>query len=163
MTRSRLFLLLLFLLFFGQIVYYYPQLPERMATHFNGLGEPDGWASKQGFFVFEVVILLIIIAEFTLVPLLVKHLPNSLINLPNKEYWLADERREQTILKFRTWFEWFGVGLLALLTAVNQLVIQANLTQQNLPSTPMWTIIGAFFLFTTVWLIGLVRQFRIPK
>jgi uncharacterized membrane protein len=27
--------------------YYYPVLPETMATHFNGSGNPDGWSSKS--------------------------------------------------------------------------------------------------------------------
>ena len=159
----RLLLGFLLLLFVGQFVYYYPQLPATMASHFGVHGQPDGWASKSGFTILEAVILLFIIAGFALLPSLLERLPDSLINLPRKDFWLASHRRATTFAMFRTQFEWFSVGLLALFIAINQLVFQANLSQQNLLSNLAWLILGAFLLFTVLWLVNFVRLFRVPN
>ncbi len=105
MSLARAILYLLIGVFLAQIVYYYPNLPETVASHFNGLGKPDGWMTKQNFVIFESVLLLIIIFEFTLLPFVIEKMPNSLINLPNKDYWLATERREATLGVIRGYFE----------------------------------------------------------
>lgn len=161
MSLARAILYLLIGVFLAQIVYYYPNLPETVASHFNGFGEPDGWMARQNFVIFEGVLLLIIIFEFTLLPFAIEKMPNSLINLPNKDYWLAAERREATFGTIRSYFEWFSIALLSLFIAVNQLVFRANINRENLLSTEIWMIIGAFSIFTIIWLIKFIRQFRL--
>ena len=148
--------------FIGQILYYYPNLPEKMASHYNALGEPDNWMAKQSFLILEVVILLIIIAEFTLLPLLIKQMPNSLINLPNKDYWLAEERRDETFSLIRIYMEWFSVGLLGLFIAINEMVFRANLTNQKL-SNSAWIALIVFLIFVGIWLTKFILQFRVKK
>ena len=163
MRLSRIILYFLVGIFFAQAVYYYPILPETMASHFNGFGEPDGWMSKQNFFLLEGVILLIIIFEFTLLPYLIGKMPMILINMPNKEFWFAEERRAETLSVIRIYFEWFSISLATLFISVNQLVFRANLTRTILPATETWLILGAFLIFMVVWLIKFVRQFRIKN
>ena len=148
--------------FVSQCVYYYPNLPEIMASHFDGAGDPDGWMSKQSFFLLEVVILVLIVLEFTFLPWIIGKMPNRLINMPNKEFWFAEERRAGTIDVIRHFFEWFSAALLALFISINQLVFRANLTGENLSSNS-WLILGAFLLFVVVWLIKFHRRFRIEK
>lgn len=148
-------------IFLAQTVYYYSALPEKMASHFNAAGEADGWMSKNSFFIFEGGILLLILAEFTLIPYLIKILPASLINLPNKDFWLAKERRTETFAAIGEYFEWFSILLLALFIAINQLVFRANLKQENLSATAIWLILGAFFAFTIFWLVKFFRRFKI--
>jgi uncharacterized membrane protein len=41
------------------LVYYYPQLPERIPVHWNWRGEPDGWARKSYFVVFSTAAMLV--------------------------------------------------------------------------------------------------------
>ena len=33
----------------AQAIFYYPQLPGTMASHFDGAGHPNGWSSKPVF------------------------------------------------------------------------------------------------------------------
>jgi uncharacterized membrane protein len=162
MRLSRAILAFLVVCFIGQSLYYYPNLPEKMASHFNAFGEPDGWMSKSGFMIFEAVILFLIIAEFTLLPTLMEKMPASLINIPNKDYWLAEERRGQTFTIFRHYFEWFGIALLGLFIGINEFIFRANLGKQNL-SNWTWIILLAFLLFVGIWVVKLMREFRIPK
>jgi uncharacterized membrane protein len=134
-----------------------------MASHFNAAGDADGWMSKNSFFIFEGGILLLILAEFTLLPYLIEKMPASLINLPNKDFWLAKERRTETFGAIRSYFEWFSILLLALFIAINQIVFRANLIQENLSPLAMWLILGAFFAFTIFWLVKFFRRFKIKK
>jgi uncharacterized membrane protein len=41
------------------IVYYYPQLPEQIPTHWNWKGEPDGWTRKTYYSVFSLAAILV--------------------------------------------------------------------------------------------------------
>jgi uncharacterized membrane protein len=162
MRLSKITLFFLIGVFVAQCIYYYPNLPEIMASHFDGAGVPNGWMSKQSFYILEGFILGLIILEFTFLPWVIGKMPNRLINMPNKDYWFAEERRAGTIDVIRHFFEWFSAALLALFTAVNQLVFRANLNNENL-SSGVWLILGAFLLFVVVWLIKFVRRFRIEK
>jgi uncharacterized membrane protein len=160
MNIAKIILFVLIGVFFAQIIFYYPNLPEIVATHFDGTGRADGFMTKQNFVIFEVVFLLLIVGEFALLPLLIEKMPNSLINLPNKSYWLAEERRAETFGNIRSYFQWFSILLLTLFIAVNQMVFRANINRENLLSTVLWLIIGAFMVFVVVWLIKFVSQFR---
>lgn len=101
MRLSRVILLFLIGVFVAQIFYYYPYLPEIVASHFNGFSEPDNFVSKQSFVLLKGVILMLVVFEFALLPLLIEKMPDSLLNLPNKNFWLAKERRAETFLTIR--------------------------------------------------------------
>lgn len=159
MKTSKLVLAFLIFGFIGQLLYYFPNLPDRMASHFNGAGEPDNWMSKSSFFIFEAVILILIVAEFTVLPFLISRFPASLISLPNKHFWLSEKYRSGTIASIREYFEWFSVGLLVLLIAVNELVIRANLNKQPLPDI-IWLVMVSFFVYVGFWLYKFISRFR---
>lgn len=162
MNLPRAILSFLFSLFLCQIVYYYPNLPEKVAAHFNAFGEADNWTSKPTYLIFQVILLIFTLFFTFVLPLLIKKLPAPLINIPHKDYWLAPERRSATYLILRRRFEWFGVGLCALLISINQLVIRANLLDQNL-SAASWYILGVFLLFIVVWSMKLCKDFKIAE
>lgn len=162
MRLSRMILFFLIAVFVSQSVFYYPNLPPEVATHFGLTGEPDGWMAKEFYLVFLAVILGLIVLEFTFLPSLIEKMPLSLINMPNKEFWFAPERRGETIQIIRQFFEWFSAALLGLFIGINQLMIRANLAGENLSSNS-WLIIGAFIIFVVFWLIKFVRRFRIEN
>jgi serine/threonine-protein kinase len=163
MRVSRIIICLLLGVLLAQSVYYYPNLPDIVASHFDGSGKPNGWMSKSAFFMFEAVILLLILAEFTLLPFLIKKSPDRLISLPNKDYWLAEKRRDQTFASLGHYFEWFSILLVSLFIVINQLVFQANLTRQNISSEAIWLAIGGFTALVVVWSVKFIRLFRIKE
>ncbi|MGB7208055.1 MAG: DUF1648 domain-containing protein [Pyrinomonadaceae bacterium] len=161
MPLSRIIFYLLIGIFTAQTVYYFPALPDKVASHFDGSGSPDGWMSKNGFIVLEVIILSILVFQFVGLPYLIEKLPNSLVNIPNKDYWLATERKAGTFAFIRQYFDWFAVGSLGLFVLVNQLVYSANIERQNLPSAKMWAILIVYFAFVIFWLIRFIRHFTV--
>jgi hypothetical protein len=94
------------------------------------------------------------------VPAMLKSIPVSLINVPNKEHWFAPGRRESTLAYFRATFAWFGCGLLAFLLFVNELVFRANLkTPHQLNTTAFVAALVVFMAFTALWTIRLILRF----
>lgn len=159
MRLSRAILIFLIVGLIGQGFYYYPNLPEMMASHFNEAGEPNSWMPKQNFFIVLGTIFFLITALFTSLPLLLEKIPAELINIPNKEHWLSNENRTRTFAIIRQYFEWFAVGLLGLFIAVNELVFRANLAHQNL-SNAAWIVLVIYLIFVVIWLSKFILQFR---
>ncbi len=145
-----------------QIAYYYPQLPDRVAAHFDAVGRPNGWAPKEAFLALYALVVALMMALFVIVPMLVARLPVSLINLPNKEYWLAPERRRQTWLMIRSSLAALGNATVAFVLIVFQLVIHANLSPPPVLSPAMWVLLLALLAFAAIWTVRFTRAFRRP-
>src|SRR6266568_3055820 len=96
----------LYLAFLGYLTYSAEHLPERVATHFDGAGHPNGWMSRsallKGGAAFGLAFPLLVVG----ICALVRFLPAAAINLPRKEYWLAPERRGETnsYFLFHAWW-----------------------------------------------------------
>ena len=87
-----------------QCVHDFPLLPDRMASHFGPSGMPNGWMSKSQFLtVYAMVLLPALAVEFWLARRIAKT-PGARMNLPNKDYWMAPERRASTLAYFESFF-----------------------------------------------------------
>jgi uncharacterized membrane protein len=80
-----------------QFVYWYPILPDVVASHFDHQGNADGTMAKTAFFVLFGLLQLLFLLGMPLLAKVLPKFPNSMVNCPNKEYWLAPERRDQTM------------------------------------------------------------------
>ena len=157
-TEHKLFLILLFAAIL-QSIYYYPKMPDMMASHFGNRGFPNGWSSKNTFFlIYSGAIAMIGLIFFSL-PLSFKLFPDSRINLPNKDYWLSPERREETIAFINKQMTIFGMATLVLMIATFELVFRTN--QQKIPhlSSSMWLFLAGYVIFTIIWLVQFIRRF----
>jgi len=141
------------------IACYYAQLPDRVASHFGPSGEADGWMSKSAFAAVYVGVMLFQATVFGGIGVLLRHSPNDLINLPNKDYWLAPARREKTLRDAAESLASFGVATMILLIAVMHSVILANVNGTfRLGVLPLYYLI-AYLAYTAVWTVNLIRRY----
>ena len=143
----------------------YPQLPGVVASHFDGRGAANGWQTKQAFFtVFVGVTVLCVLVGFGLASLL-GAMPVRLINLPNKQHWLAPEHREETLEWLKAYFGWFACALYVLMIVVYDYAAHSNLHPNHPPGVArlIYTLVG-FLAFVIAWLVRIFRRFaHIPN
>ena len=109
-SRWALILLLaLYAVFAGSLIYAAGELPDEVATHFDFRGDANGWMSKpadlllMGALGLALPLFLIGICYAT------RFLPMGMVNLPNREYWLAPGHSDD--LPVRQRFEIFEGAL----------------------------------------------------
>ncbi|MBI1216715.1 MAG: DUF1648 domain-containing protein [Alphaproteobacteria bacterium] len=148
----------------AQLEHYWPQLPRRVATHFGGGGIPNGWMTKEAFRNFYLGFLLFLPGVMAGSGLLFRIMPPRLINLPHKGYWLAPERRAQTVGKLQRDMNGFSVIVAAFIVALHQLVIMANLAYPvRMDNTLIWALLGVMMAFILGFVIRQYRSFRLPE
>jgi hypothetical protein len=89
--------------------------------------------------------------------------PDAKLRLPNKEYWLAPERRAETFAYFDGFFAWYGCALLFVEVFAMGLAMRANFdTPPHLPAGPIVSVIAGFVLFNIAAMIAIYRRFSTP-
>ncbi|HYL64645.1 MAG TPA: DUF1648 domain-containing protein [Candidatus Methylomirabilis sp.] len=163
MSDPRLPRLIFGLLVLFSVVYFYrvyAQLPEVMASHFNGNGVPNGWMPKSDFFKVLLPFGLLIAIIAFVSPKLMRIFPPSMINLPNKDYWLAPERRAETVRYMEAALAWLGCAIIALMTFAFYIAVKANLNPRGgFDSSAMMVALGAFFVFLLFFIIRITAHF----
>jgi uncharacterized membrane protein len=147
----------------GRVALVWNQLPPNMASHFGMAGQPNGYMSRSGFFLFYAIVCGGTVALLVSVPIWLRWMPTSLVNLPNREYWLTPERREATLARLGGWMAWFCVAMTVFMAAILELVLRVNLERTALPTPAFLIALGAFFAVVIALLVVLYRQFRLPS
>jgi hypothetical protein len=143
-----------------QYGYYGPRLPQMLGSQFAGNGAVNGWQSKGVFFTIELAVVVLAAVVGFGVPRIIGAMPVSLINLPNKEFWLGPEKRLETLGYLQMRMAWFGSALLAFLLFVMELVFRANL--QNPPQLNSAAFVPglvAFLVFVGISTVQLIARF----
>ena len=125
-------------------------LPERVATHINANGVADAWTDRDQYRLF---ILLLLVGLPSLLTWLVAALPrytNGKGQIPNCEYWFAQERRHSTIRFLIGHGCWLGCLTVAVVYGIHISILRAN------TMTPPVLAIDSLFTMLVVYLCGLV-------
>jgi hypothetical protein len=151
----------LYLCFFGFLVFTAWQLPERVATHFGVGGQPDGWMSRYAHLLFMAVFGFAFPLFFVGLFYGLRFVPEGL-NIPDRDYWLAPERRVQTFDYFFRQGLWLACMAVCFVTGLHYMIIQANFQPNAELSMPMFLALFSFFLVgIVVWLISTIRHFKL--
>lgn len=145
-----------------QVIYYYPQMPDIVASHFDGLGAANGWAGRNGFFGLYLVIILMLVIVFEFVPRWSQSRSNFGMKLPHRDYWLAPERVQQTRAFFRRQMCLMGIAHMLLAIYAIQLVILANFDPQPRLHPSIGWALALYFACLGAWLIRFYLRFRKP-
>jgi uncharacterized membrane protein len=145
-------------------LWYYPQLPERVASHFDGEGNADGWMQREGFMVFYAMLFVVLGATFAGSARLLRMPPDSMINLPNKYYWLHEERRQESIASLERSLLRMGNGTLLFMLIMMLDIFEANLQAAVRLSPLFWPVFLLYFLYLGWLIVRMYRRFsRIPS
>lgn len=148
-----------------QYVVYVGQLPENVASHFDGQGTADGWMSRTVFLGLCLGMQLDMSGLIVLIAWALPRIPVSLLNFPNREYWLDEIRRESTLRINQNMLLLIGGITAMLLVVVFQMTIMANLqSTPNLSGPAIWITL-AVYLVAVFGIFGWMmwRFGRIPK
>ncbi len=162
MTTPKLFWLFSLAVLLLQAALAFPDLPDQMVTHMDLNGTPDGYGSRnEFFFAFGLAVLVINIMP-PLVQLLMRRLPESLVNLPYKEYWFADAARKAKAINHVYGMMALTMGLVnVMFILILQQVTDLSTGRPSfLPVWLIWCIIPLLILFPLLYLF---RIFRVPE
>jgi Protein of unknown function (DUF1648) len=138
-------------------------LPATVATHFAAGGRANGFMTRIGYQVFYcTLIVLLPLVVYAGLAWLPAHFPR-LVNLPNRDYWLAQPRRESSIATLRV----FGVALAAIIVAmfvgVHMFILEAHeRTPATLAEGPFVGLVIGFVVVIVILVILLYVRFRAP-
>lgn len=105
--KTKIIIFLIILLSFAVGIYFYPQMPDRMVSHWNARGEVDGHISKfWGLFLMPIISLVMALL-FLLIPRI--------------------DPLKENIVKFRKYFDAFIVLIMLFLSYLYALTIFWNL------------------------------------
>lgn len=159
-TWSVFIALLLFAVFYvtGTV----SQLPLSVASHFNADGRANAFMSRSGYARFMLCVAvglpLVVVAILTAV-----YSRATEMKLPNREYWLAPQRVDQTRAFLVAHGVWFGSLVVILGCFVHWQELTANRLQPpHLSSQTFAAGLIAFLVATAAWVAVLLFAFRRP-
>lgn len=139
-------------------------LPPSMASNFGAGGRPNAFMSKGFFFMFMVVVGGGSVAAVFAAPMLLRRWPSRLTNIPNRDYWLAnDERLEAAIDRMSGMLGWMGMATALIIAVAVELTVQSNLHQRKFANDTFLVSLGAYFVVVFAALFWMMRAFKVPK
>jgi uncharacterized membrane protein len=145
------------------MIYYYPLLPERVASHFDGYGRPNGWSSRDAFIAIYAFVMLLMAVLYAGIGYALPRLPDSLINLPNKDYWFAPERKAEAMAVIKQDMAVFFSATLIFLIGTMHLTIRVNVGRSETLGDWFFLLLFSYLVFVIVWSIGLIKKFSVKK
>lgn len=134
-------------------------LPPRVATHFNAAGRPDGWMSRSQHVTWALaggaVVPLIVVATM----FAARFASDDAWNLPRKAYWLAADRRGETMDYLLRHAVWLGCWLVLFFAGLQYLLVEANARRPAAMGERVWWLVGVFVAGVAAWIIVLARHF----
>ena len=140
----------------------WPRLPERLATHFALSGEPNDWATPAELARSAARLVAMCAVLFGLAPWL-ERLPDRVISLPRKDYWLAPERRSATLGAMRDWLRWLMVVAIAIVALVMTLIMHANLSGPPRLDLRAMLLLAGILAPILGMAAGILWRFRVPR
>lgn len=143
MRKTTLTVAGLVLLSFILSIYFYPQVPEQMATHWNSQGEVNGYMSKFWGLFFTPVVITGIAALFLVIPRI--------------------DPKKENIEKFRKYYNGFVILFLLFMVAVHLQILLWNVGIQISPNKVLPAGTGLLFYYIGIlienadrnWFVGI--------
>jgi uncharacterized membrane protein len=136
-------------------------LPALVATHFDVAGRANGYLPRAPYIAIMLLITVVVPLLVVIIPNRAFSHPEVRINLPNRDYWLAPERRAATVRFLTRQTSMFAWLVVVFLGYTQWLVVRANtLTPPAFDSRAFLTGLALFLVCTLFWIVRLLRRFR---
>jgi uncharacterized membrane protein len=112
---------------FGVGIYLYPDMPEKMASHWNARGEVDGYMQKGWALFLMPGITVLLYLMYLLIPRI--------------------DPLKKNIEKFRPYFDWFILLMIVFLAYIHGLSIATNLGYKFNMTTMILPALGVLFIY----------------
>ena len=136
-------------------------LPVKVATHFNADGVADAWNNRDDYRLF---ILSLLVGLPSLLVGLVAGLPrytNGKGQIPNCEYWFAQERRHLTESFLISHACWLGCLTVAVVYGIHISILRANaMAPPVLATDRLITMLIVYLCGLVWWTATFLRHFQ---
>jgi hypothetical protein len=86
----------------------------------------------------------------------------QLLNIPNRDHWIAPERRTDTLAAIESRMQLLAAAMIAFICFVHWLVMRANaINPPRLDESLFFVGLGSFAVFIIGWIIAFRRRFHI--
>ncbi len=156
--------LIFYVLVLLQLAHNYTMLPEIISTQFDINGTPTRSMSRQDFAMFHIGFVVFMSCIFAGGGYLVSRLPVKYLNIPNKDYWLAPERRRDTLMGLRKDLAVMGLIVGAFVFLVDYFVMDAAMSnRRGMTPETLSTLLTSMAAATGLFVARLLMKFRRPN
>jgi hypothetical protein len=137
------------------------ELPERVAIHFAANGIADGWTSRENYCIFVLFFLVAVPSALVWLMAGLPRLTHGRGQIPNCEYWFAQERRYATESFLMSHACWLGLMTVAVAFGMHILILRANaIAPPVLAIDRFITMIILYLCGLVWWLVAFLRHFQ---
>jgi RNA polymerase sigma factor (sigma-70 family) len=136
---------------------------EIVATHFDWAGRPNGWMTHSHYLLFSLIVGCGLPMSLAVFGYFLRFLPINrfTFKIPNRDYWLAPERRNEMFNYLFRHCLWLACLMAIFMVGIQLLVIQAN--HQTPPHLSISLTLAAavgFLAAKVVWIGTLFCHFK---
>ncbi len=139
------------------------KLPLTVASNFAGNGQAQGFMERHQFLILQSFLIGMMALMFGFMPALLLRMPEGLINMPKKSYWLAPERRQAALAFLGDQLLWMGTATMLFIAYILHLTVAANLNPApRLDASFIWALV-IYLVAVLGWCGWLTLRFnRLP-
>ena len=166
MTKRGLALAVFSVLFAACVfhaIYYYPKLPDKVPSNSSLDGTVHSWTEKTAFIGIYMATVVGMSVIFIGTGYATRFMSPAKINLPNKDYWLAPERKEETFECMFRRMIWLASGTLVFVMHIFHGCFEAALRSTGPSEDHAFRLVAMFVFYLSVmtgWIVAYYWRFR---
>ena len=136
-------------------------MPALVASHFDASGVANAFMPRGRYMALTLCVTILLPLLVTLPLFVGLNNPKLKVNLPNRDYWLAPERRDETVAFVRQQMVRFGIALLVFICYAHWLVVKANAhVPPTLSSVSLVSGLLMFAAYVIIWIALYYTRFK---
>jgi uncharacterized membrane protein len=136
-------------------------LPERVASHFGPDNFPNGWMPRASYLTLMLLFAVLFPIVLAVVVGFLPRVAAFTINIPHPAYWLAPQRRDDTLATLAAQGCWLGALISAFVAVAHHAILEANAAvPARLSSGLFWLLVVGFVAATVLWAGALYLRFH---